>query len=110
MMTELERLIKEKKELERRIAVLSSGAIVNDFAKLDMVKMGGEQKGKWAVFYRYFFIVRRGRYGDNEEWQKWVPIFCPQSGSREEAVKEIPNIIKHLQALYEEAVKNDADT
>ena len=104
-MDDLESLKAQCRELQRRIQLIETGAIKNDFAKIDVIHTGGVQRGKWAVSYKYFYIVRRGRFGENEEWEKWVPLFCAPTGSREEVVNEIPKIIANLQDLYDKAVK-----
>jgi len=48
---ELKRLLEEKKELERRIHLLTTGALIHDTVKLDHIGFAGKfQKGKWALF------------------------------------------------------------
>ena len=102
-MTELEQLIAEKKEIERRIKLLTSGSITHEMAKID--KLGGYagkyQRGKWAVFYKYLHVVSKGRQGTPEASMKWVPLVNGET--IEEVVNELPNVIKDLTELYEEA-------
>ena len=107
MSDELARLKKEKKELERRIQMLECGSIFKDFVKLDIIHTPGKQQGHWAVSYKYFHIVRRGRQGILEEREKWVPLFNCEN--RERAIEMIPKAISQLTELYEEAT-NGADS
>ena len=101
-MTELQMLLHEKKEIERKIKFLTSGAITNDLVKLDRINFASQyQKGKWAVFYKYHHIVSAGREGRAEIRDRWSPLF--NADSREEAVNMLPVAIKALTELYEMA-------
>ena len=104
-MSELEKLIQEKKELERRIALLTDGRIIMDSVKLDTIKSPTAQGGKWAVSYKYRHIIQMGSRCIPKDGAKWVPMFTCEN--REEAVKMIPKAINELTELYERAVKKE---
>ena len=104
-MTELERLIKEKEDLERKIMMLTEGKIVMDSVKLDMIKHNAAQEGRWAVSYRYRYIAEYGSQRKPKFSEKWVPIFYCEN--RETAVKMIPKAINDLKELYDKAVKQE---
>jgi hypothetical protein len=107
-MTELEQLIAEKRELERRIKFLTTGSITHEMVKIDKIGYAGKyQRGKWAVFYKYLHVVSKGRQGTPEARMKWVPLVNGET--IEEVVNELPNVIKDLTELYEEA-KHGTDT
>ena len=100
---QIEQLMKEKEELERRIALLTKNRIVMNNVKLDTINGVGEQHGKWAVSYKYDHIVRAGRNGLIEKRRKWVPLFC--CDNREEAIKMIPRVIGELKELYDMTIE-----
>ena len=107
-MTELERLKKEKFDLERRIHLLETGALVHETVKLDRIGFASAyQKGKWALFYRYSYIVNAGSHGVPQPRKKWQPLI--NGDSMDEVVKQIPDVINALTDLYEEA-KHGTDT
>ena len=106
-MTELERLIKEKTELERRIRLLTDGVIELDSVKLDTIKTSGGQCGKWAVSYKYQHVRWHGNEASNRPGEKWVPMFACEN--REETIKMIPKVITELNALYAKATKKEGD-
>ena len=102
MTDELKKLIKEKEELEHRIKMLESGAIMRDFVKLDRINSYSEhQNGKWCVYYKREFFVRKGPYSKPKEATKWMPLFS--GDTIEEAVGKIPDAVKALQELYNDA-------
>ena len=105
-MSELEKLIQEKKELERRIGLLTKGTVIMESVKLDTIHAVGGNTGKWAVSVLYSHIARIGYASQREMRKKWVPIVC--CDNREEAVMRIPEIIKALNELYEKAGGEDA--
>ena len=103
MSDELKKLIQQKKELERRIKILESGAITNEMVKLDRINSYSElQNGKWCVYYKREFLVRKGP----KVATKWMPLFS--GDTIEEAVGKIPDAVKALQELYNDA-KGGAD-
>jgi hypothetical protein len=100
-MTELQQLLYEKRELERKIKILTDGAVVNDIVKIDRLGCPGKyQQGKWAVYYRYKHVVNAGCHGVPKKRVKWQPLF--NGDSLEEVVDMIPNAIKALTELYEQ--------
>jgi hypothetical protein len=108
MNDELMQLMAEKRELERRINLLKTGGITHDNVKIDRIGFAGYyQRGKWALFCRYKHTVARGRNGIPEERTKWQTII--NGDSKEDVVKQIPDLIKALNAIYEEA-SNGTDT
>ncbi len=101
-MTELQQLLQEKKELERKIKILTTGSVVNDIVKIDRIGYPGRfQKGKWAVFYRYKYIANTGYHGTPKPMKKWQTLF--NGDSIDEVVNMIPDAIKALTELYEQA-------
>jgi hypothetical protein len=101
-MTELQQLLQEKRELERKIKILTTGSIVNDIVKIDRIGYPGRfQQGKWALFYRYKHVVNAGCHGKPEPRAKWQPLF--NGDSLDEVVNMIPDAIKALTELYEQA-------
>ena len=104
-MSELERLIKEKEELERRIMMLTEGKIIMDSVKLDMIKHNAAQGGKWAVSYKYKYVSQWGSRCIPKNSEKWVPMFC--CDNREEAVNMIPAAVNALTELYKKATKEE---
>ena len=106
MENELQKLIREKEELERRIMMLTDGKVIMDTVKLDTIKcVCSAQEGKWAVSYNYRHIVRVGRECTLKERSKWVPLFSCEN--REEAINMIPKVINELNELYEKAIKQE---
>ena len=105
-MSELEKLMQEKKELERRIGLLTRGAVVMESVKLDTIHAVGGNTGKWAVSVLYSHIAKIGGSYIRQQRNKWVPIVC--CDNREEAVTKIPEIVKALNELYEKACGEDA--
>lgn len=101
-MTELETLLKQKEDLERRIRLLTDGTITLDEVKLAIIRHPAAQKDKWAVSFRYEHTAEYGWSREPKQTKKWVPIFA--CDNREEAVKRIPGAIKALQELYDKAV------
>ena len=102
MSDELKKLIQEKKELERKIKLLESGAITNEMVKLDRINSYSEhQNGKWCVYYKREFFVKKGPYSKPKEATKWMPLFS--GDTIEEAVGKIPDAVKALQELYNDA-------
>lgn len=106
MTDELDRLLKEKEELERKIRMLTDGAVFNDNAKIDMIRYPGAQNGKWALSYKYSYIEKHGRMGVPVQRNKWNTLFY--GSNREEVVMKIPDIIRDLMSLYEKA-RGDSD-
>ena len=106
---ELKQLLKEKKELERRIHLLTTGALIHENVKLDRIGFAGKfQQGKWALFYKYAHTVNTGRDGVPEARSKWQPMI--NGDTCEDIINQIPGVIKELTELYEEAVKHGQDT
>ena len=104
-MSELEKLIKEKEELEGRILMLTEGKIIMDSVKLDRIKHNAAQEGRWAVSYKYRYVAEYGSQRKPKISEKWVPIFyCVD---RETAVQMILKAINDLKELYEKAVKKE---
>lgn len=102
MSDELKQLIEEKKMLERKIKALTSGTIENELAKIDRIGFAGHyQKGKWALFYKYRFIVSSGSQEIPKPRGKWVPLF--NADTFDDIVNKIPEAIKALTELYETA-------
>ena len=105
MENELERLIREKEDLERRIMMLTDGKIIMDTVKLDMIKHNAANGGRWAVSYKYNYISQWGCHCVPKDSSKWVPIFS--CANRDAAVAMIPKVIDELKALYEKATKRE---
>jgi len=100
MTDDIQELIRQKRELEQRIHLLMSGAIIRDKVKLDRISFAGKyQKGKWALFYRYDHVVNRGRGGLPQPRTKWTPIINGES--MEKVINQIPDAINALTELYE---------
>ena len=108
-MTELQQLLKEKRELERKIKILTTGSIINDMVKIDRISCAGpHQRGKWAVFYKYLYIAGIGYKNEPKARSKWQPLF--NGDSFDEVVNMIPDAIKDLTELYEQAKGEDHGT
>ena len=106
---ELKQLLKEKKELERRIQMLTTGALIRDNVKLDRIGFAGKfQNGKWALFYKYVYVANVGCPGVPESRNKWQPMI--NGDTVEDVIKQIPDAIKALTDLYEEATLHGQDT
>jgi hypothetical protein len=100
MTDDIQELIRQKRELEQRIHLLMSGAIIRDKVKLDKIGFAGKyQKGKWALFYRYDHVVNRGRGELPQPRSRWTPMI--NGDSIEEVINQIPDAIKALTELYE---------
>jgi len=99
MNDELQRLIAEKRELEHRIHLLTSGAIIRDRVKLDRIGFAGKfQQGKWALFYRYDYVVNARCHGDPQPRKRWTPLINGET--MEEVAEQIPDAINALTELY----------
>ena len=105
MTNEIEQLIREKEALERRIALLTSGRILMDDAKLDMIKHNAAQCGKWAVSYKYRYNIEQGCQRIPKASEKWVPLFT--CDNREEAVNMLGKAIETLTGLYNKATNKE---
>lgn len=100
-MTELQELMKQKKEIEKRIKILTTGSVINEDVKIDRITYAGKyQRGKWALFFKYRHIVSKGWEGTAEYRTKWQPLFNEESF--DDVVKRIPYVIQALTDLYEE--------
>ena len=97
---ELRRLIAEKRELEQRIKLLTSGA------KLDRIDFAGMyQRGKWALFFKYDLVANN--HGVPQPRSKWQPVI--NGDSMDDVINQIPDVINVLTDLYEE-VKHGTNT
>jgi len=105
MRTDIEQMIREKKALERRIALLTSGRILMDDAKLDTIKHYAAQCGKWAVSYKYKYVANRYQYNEPRNSEKWIPLFTCEN--REEAVNMLRKTIETLTELYNKAMEEE---
>ena len=100
MTDDIHELMKQKRELEQRIHLLMSGAIIRDKVKLDRIGFAGKyQKGKWALFYRYAHVVNAGCHGVPQPRERWTPMI--NGDSIDEVIDQIPDAIKALTELYE---------
>lgn len=106
MTDELRELMRQKRDLERRIMILTTGSIVNDMVKVDRIGYAGKfQQGKWALFFKYAHVVNTGCHGVPETRTKWQPMI--NADTKEEVINQIPGAIKALTELYEQAVKEN---
>ena len=100
VMSEIQELMRQKRELEQRIKLLTSGAIIRDRVKLDRIGFAGKfQKGKWALFYRYDHVVNARCHGDPQPRKRWTPLINGET--MEEVAEQIPDAIRALTELYE---------
>ena len=101
-MTELQELIRQKREIEKKIKILTTGSIIEENVKIDKIGCPMQyQHGKWALFYKYRFVASRGREGKAEERSKWVPLF--NGDSFYEILKRMPEVINELTEIFENA-------
>ena len=103
-MTELQMLLHEKRELERRIKELTTGSIFKDTVKLDRISAPGKyQTGKWALYLKYEHTANVGNWRNSraEYRSKWQPVV--NGDSLDDVVSKIPEVIKALTELYEMA-------
>ena len=108
MTDELRMLIEEKKQLERRIKMLTTGSIENGLAKIDRICCASKyQRGKWALFYKYKYYANTRRQELPVQRTKWETMFNGET--LEEVVEKIPEAIKALQDLYEAAKGENRD-
>ena len=106
MTDELRELMRQKKELERRIQALTTGSVVHETVKIDRIAFASKyQQGKWALFFKYAHTVNRGYNGGPETRTKWQPLFNAEN--KEEVISRIPEVIRELTELYEEGTKDD---
>ena len=87
-MNELEELIRQKKELEKRIKELKNQASVVGKTKIDVAHYTSVDRHYLAVFYE---PLNHGR-------KKWSTIFS--SNNKQSVIDAIPSIIEDLQELY----------
>lgn len=105
---ELKQLLKEKEKLERRIQLLTTGALIHENVKLDRIGFAGKfQNGKWALFYKYAHVANTGSNGVPDPRTKWQPII--NGDTAEDVINQIPDAIKALTDLYEEAIHHGKD-
>ena len=89
-MNELEKLIKQKKEIEEKIRILKNQSTICGMAKVDVEHYPTLKPD------RHFLAVHYKPLDDGRA--KWQTIFS--ANSRQEVIDAIPGIISNLQSLY----------
>ena len=98
----LEKLLKQKREIEAQIKALKNQAIITDNckAKIDI-------EHYYAKADRHYVAVKIHVDGFSGEKGRDVWRSVINGNSREEVISKIPDIIKSLQELYDIAKKED---
>ena len=98
---ELEKLMLQKEEIERKIRELKNSGLVRfDTVKLDKQKWGTSAE-RWMVAVK---SEEFDPYGFKRRKETWKSII--NGHSRQEVIDQIPNVIKCLQALYDMGVND----
>ena len=95
-MNELDELIRQKREIERKIKALKNNALVVGDAKIDIERYPTEKPDKHFLAVRY--------KADDEGRERWQKIYS--AVDRESVVNRIPEIVDCLQELYSKEKEN----
>ena len=93
-MSEIDELRKQKKEIEDKIKQLKNKEEKYGNVKLSLETYPGYIKNKWVVSVKVCETSNNGQY--REYWRAIIKAL-----SKDEAVKQIPDIIKDLEKLHD---------
>jgi len=91
MNSELQDLIKQKREIEERIKVLKNASVFYGCTKLDICHYSTSRPDEW-----YIAVKVPGVYEDEQARYRSII----RGHSKEECIEKIPQIINDLQGLY----------
>ena len=98
-MTELEELIKQKREIESKIKMLRNQTTVWGMAKVDVERYSTRKPD------RHFLAIRYKPLDNGRE--KWQTIFS--ANNRQEVINAIPQIIENLKNLYKNVTEPEEE-
>lgn len=98
MNSELQDLIKQKREIEERIKVLKNASVFYGCTKLDIYHYPTSRPDEW-----YIAVKVPGVYEDEQSRYRSII----RDHTRQECIDKIPTIIKDLQGLYDKLKENE---
>lgn len=98
-MDELELLIQQKKEIERKIRILKNQSVECGLAKIDMEHYPTQKPD------RHYLAVHYKPLDDGRE--RWQTVFS--ANNRQSVIDAIPSIVESLQNLYMTASRGSAE-
>lgn len=99
MNSELQELMKQKREIEKRIKVLKNASTIYGSAKLDIYHYPTSRPDEWFIAIKVPGVCE----GDQSRYRSII-----LGHSKEEVLEKIPEIINDLQGLYD-TVKETKD-
>jgi len=98
MSSELQDLIKQKREIEERIKALKNASTIYGSAKLDIYHYPTSRPDEWFIAIKVPGVCE----GDQSRYRSII-----LGHSKEECIEKIPAIIKDLQGLYDKLKENE---
>lgn len=99
-MKELQRLMKQKKEIEERIRMLKNSMTVYGCVKLDIYHYPTTRPDEWYIAVKVPGVCE----GDQSRYRSII-----LGHSKEECIEKIPQVIKDLQGLYKQITEDIKD-
>lgn len=90
-MSELQELMKQKREIEERIKQIKNATVVCGFAKVDIDHYPTSRPDEWYIAIKVPGVCE----GDQTRYRSII-----RGHSKEECIEKIPTIINDLQGLY----------
>lgn len=97
-MKELQRLMKQKKEIEERIRMLKNIMTVFGCVKLDIDHYPTTRPDEYYIAVKVSDVMP----GDQTRYRSII-----RGHSKEECIEKIPQVIKDLQGLYDKLKENE---
>ena len=103
-MTELEKLIQQKKEIEKKIKEAQGKEAVFGVARLSMYDVHSPRQGEFRIMVKSRFVHPHAMAGDNGRWFSVITSF-----SEKEAALAISSLIEDLTSLQTFILENTKD-
>lgn len=97
-MSELQDLINQKREIEKRIKQLKNASVFYGCTKIDIDHYHTSRPDEW-----YIAVKVSGVYEDEQSRYRSII----RGHTRQECIDKIPTIIKDLQVLYDKLKENE---
>lgn len=98
MNSELQELMKQKREIEKRIKVLKNASVFYGCTKIDIDHFPTSRPDEWYVAVKVPGVCD----GDQTRYRSII-----RGHTRQECIDKIPTIIKDLQGLYDKLKENE---